>query len=185
MNEITIHTMETAPDSAKENLAAVTEKFGFIPNILGALSSSPSALNAYLAIMGGSENLGTLSPADRQFLYLCVSVENQCHYCVPAHTGGCMKAGVDGEIIEAVRTGAPISDKHFSALRDFVRAVVAKRGHVDQADKQAFLNAGFSRDHVLEILPAVAVKTISNYTNAMFDVPLDDVFRKFEWQPAT
>jgi len=183
MNQITIHTLGTAPEATKDNLTAVTEKFGFIPNILAALASSPSALNAYISIMGGSEKLGTLSPADRQFLYLCVSVTNACQYCVPAHTGGCMKAGVNPEIIEAARSGAPISDPHFQALREFTKAVVTKRGHVDQTEMDTFIAAGFTKDHVLEILPAVAVKTISNYTNAMFDVPLDDVFSKFAWKP--
>jgi len=182
MNQITIHTLDTAPEASKDNLKAVTEKFGFVPNILGTLASSPSALNAYLSIMSGSEKFGTLTPADRQFLYLCVSVTNACNYCVPAHTGGCIKAGIDPEIIEAARIGALISDPHFQALRTFVQAVVAKHGHVDQTEMDAFLAAGFSKDQVLEILASVAVKTISNYTNAMFDTPLDDVFSKFAWE---
>jgi hypothetical protein len=37
-------------------------------------------------------------------------------------------------------------------------------------------------DHVLEILLAIAVKTLSNYSNHLFHTPLDGMFAGHEWR---
>ena len=46
-----------------------------------------------------------------------------------------------------------------------MRNVVAQRGRVGDAALEAFVAAGFTRANVLEVVTAVATKTISNYTN--------------------
>jgi alkylhydroperoxidase family enzyme len=43
--------------------------------------------------------------------------------------------------------------------------VVDGRGWVADHDVQAFLDKGFTRRHVLDVLTGVAMKTLSNYTN--------------------
>ena len=43
-----IHTIETAPESLKENLANVKKNNGgYIPNLIGLLANSPTALETY------------------------------------------------------------------------------------------------------------------------------------------
>jgi alkylhydroperoxidase family enzyme len=48
-------------------------------------------------------------------------------------------------------------------------------------DLQAFLAAGFSERQVLEIILAIAVKTISNYSNHVFHTEVDPVFAACRW----
>ena len=45
----------------------------------------------------------------------------------------------------------------------------------------AFLNAGYTRTQVLEVVLGVGVKTLSNYTNHIADTPLDAAFAKAAW----
>jgi len=54
---------------------------------------------------------------------------------------------------------------------------------VERADVDAFLTAGFKEQDVLAILLAISVKTISNYSNHLFDTPVDDIFQGHAWQP--
>ena len=68
-----------------------------------------------------------------------------------------------------------------SALRDFTRAVVEKRGRVAEEEVKAFLAAGFTKAQVLEVILAVAFKLISNYTNQVADIPLDEAFQAYCW----
>ena len=56
-----------------------------------------------------------------------------------------------------------------------------KRGHPDQDVVAMFLAAGYSEQHVLDILLAISVKTLSNYANHLFNTPLDDMFKSREW----
>lgn len=49
-------------------------------------------------------------------------------------------------------------------------------------DLQLFLTAGFSERQVLETILAIAVKTISNYSNHVFHTEVDPVFAAYRWE---
>lgn len=51
-----------------------------------------------------------------------------------------------------------------------------------KADAQAFRDAGYSENHVLEIVLAIAVKTLSNYANHLLHTPLDAAIAQRAWQ---
>jgi len=59
--------------------------------------------------------------------------------------------------------------------------MVAKRGLPDSSDVDAFLAAGYSERQILEVVLAIAVKTLSNYTNHLFHTPVDEVFACRAW----
>jgi alkylhydroperoxidase family enzyme len=58
------------------------------------------------------------------------------------------------------------------------------RGRPSAHDLEQFLTAGYTELFVLEIILAIAVKTISNYSNHLFDTPLDEVFSHRIWTPS-
>ncbi len=60
--------------------------------------------------------------------------------------------------------------------------MVADRGLPKRADVEAFLAAGYSERQILEIVLAIAVKTLSNYANHLFHTPLDRVFEYRRWE---
>lgn len=61
--------------------------------------------------------------------------------------------------------------------------MVANRGRLTQSQVQDFVAAGYSKAQVLEVITAVAVKTISNYTNHFADTPLDNALESQRWTP--
>lgn len=61
------------------------------------------------------------------------------------------------------------------------RTMVVKRGLPGKADVAAFLAAGFSERHILEIVLAISVKTLSNYANHLFHTPVDGAFAGRVW----
>jgi len=113
-----------------------------------------------------------------------VNVENACHYCVPAHTGIAKNMGVDDAITEALRNNTLLPNARLEALRDFTLSVVRDRGNVDESKVQAFLDAGFSKRNILEVILGYSQKVMSNYTNHLADTPVDKPFQKFTWQQA-
>lgn len=183
MPEFTIHTIESAPEASRETLEAVESEFGFLPNLLGELAAAPVAAKAY-AMLHGLLGESSFEPHEVQLLLASVSVENACDYCVAAHTGGMKQAGLADDEIQAVREGRPLSDERLEALRRFATVVVGRRGHPGEEEVERFLEAGFRQEQILEVLVAVAMKTLSNYTNHIAETRLDDELSGFAWEPA-
>ncbi len=180
MTDFTIHDIDTAPERAGAALRTAQQKLGFIPNMMAVLAESPAALEGYQAVQGALAS-SSFSAAEQHFVALAVSVVNGCTYCVPAYSMMAAKSGVPQQAIDAVRDGQPIDDGHLSALGDFTHAVVEKRGRVTDEEVKAFLDAGFTKAQVLEVILAAAFKLISNYTNHVADIPLDEAFQPYLW----
>ncbi len=70
------------------------------------------------------------------------------------------------------------------ALRTFTLKVVRNRGNVDDNAVQAFLDAGFTKRQILEVVLGVAQKVMSNYTNHLANTPVDAPFKMFAWHKA-
>jgi alkylhydroperoxidase family enzyme len=60
--------------------------------------------------------------------------------------------------------------------------MVDTRGLPTRAQVETFLAAGYTETHILQIVLAVAVKTISNYSNHLFHTPVDKVFAQRSWE---
>ena len=80
-----------------------------------------------------------------------------------------------------MRAGLLLPDAKLQALSVFTRVMVASRGKPTRQDLQAFLAAGFGERQVLEIILAIAVKAISNYSNHVFHTDVDPVFAAYRW----
>jgi uncharacterized peroxidase-related enzyme len=175
-----IHTVESAPASARDFLAGTQKALGFVPNLLGVMASAPALAKAYGAMIQLFDQT-SFSPTERQVVLLATSVENGCEYCVAAHSviAGIQK--VPAEVVEALRTGAAIADPKLEVLRRFTAAMVSKRGWPAPADVQAFLAAGYTEVQMLEVVLGIGFKTLSNYTTHITGLPVDDAFAPAAW----
>jgi len=184
MTEFKIHTIESAPEAARGTLEAARQKYGFVPNLLGELASSPPAVKAYVTL---SDLLGqtSLNAVEQQVVLVAASMANGCHYCVAAHTAGLKTAGLADDQIDALRSGRPLADSRLDALGAFTTAVVEQRGWIGDADVERFLSAGYTREQVFEVLLGVAMKTLSNYANHIVATPLDRQLQPFAWEATT
>lgn len=182
MTDFTRYTPETATDAARPMLEASQKAYGMIPNLHAVLAESPEIYEAYQTL----QKLfvaSSLTPDERHVVWLTINVLHTCHYCVPAHTFLAKKDGVDDEVIAALRADRPLPDDRLEALRQFTRAMVIKRGEVDQADLDAFFAAGFTKRNVFDVLLGLSHKVISNYTNHFAHTPVDAPFAAYDWTP--
>ncbi len=176
-----IHTTETAPEGSKAILEDAAAKYGFTPNLLGVLAESPVALKAYTTI-AGSVGETAFDGTEQQIILMTTSFENNCTYCMAAHSTISNMTGVPADVVESLRAGTAIADPKLNALATFVRSVVQNNGAVGDAATDAFLAAGYTKQHVLEVLVGVAQKVISNYTNSIAETPKDDAFVPQAWE---
>ena len=54
-------------------------------------------------------------------------------------------------------------------------------GRPTAADVDRFTRAGYREGHILSIILAISVKTISNYSNHVFSTQIDDAFSGRKW----
>jgi len=181
MSLFEVHTIESAPEQSRATLEQAKKSMGMVPNLYGVLSEAPAALEAYNAVNKAFSS-ASLSSAEQQVVLLTVAVENGCTYCVAAHSTLAHKQDVAGHVVEAIRNETAVDDAKLEALRQFTIDVVKKRGWVDSEHVQAFLNAGFEKKQILEVIVGVAQKTLSNYVNHIADTPVDDAFESHKWE---
>lgn len=184
MSEFKLHTRETAPAESRPLFEQVQASLGFTPNLMATLAESPQALEAYLTL-NRLVSEGSLTPQEQQVAILAASVENRCEYCVAAHTVVAGMQRVPGDVVEALRNGTVIADNRFAALARFTREVVRARGWISDEELGLFLRAGFTNRQVVDVLLAIAQKTLSNYLNHIARTPVDSAFAAAKWSAPT
>lgn len=171
------------PDPAvAQPLRRVREQTGMVPNMYAEMSNFPPLLDAYQHGSKLFRSQAGFTAVEQELILLAISRENECHYCVAAHSFLAQNAGVPSEIIEAIRSDRPIPDSKLEALRTFVRKMVESRGNPTDADAKAFLDSGYSEKQILGIILAIGVKVLSNYTNHIFHTEVDDAFTSVRWE---
>ena len=170
-----IHNSKSAPPAAKAILSGAAANFGFVPNMLGVMAEAPALLTAYTTLSRIFDDT-SLNAAERQVVLLAASAENQCDYCMLAHSAIAAMQAVPADAVCAIRDAEEIPDPTLEALRRFTVAVVASRGRPTDEDMAAFLTAGYGRQQILEVVLGVGMKTLSNYTNHIAATPPDDAF---------
>lgn len=177
-------TEESADPAARKAMESTRKSLGFVPNLYANMANSPGVLDTYLTGYKHFRTSRCFTPAEQEVVFLTISRENCCAYCMAAHSlVGEKMSGLSAPVLEAVRDGKPLDDARLQALSTFTRTLISHRGRPPKDELQAFLAAGFSERHVLEILLAISVKTISNYTNQLFNIEVDQAFAPYCWQP--
>jgi len=164
-------TPEQVPAGSKATLDMFTRNLGFTPNMMASFAQSPTAFNAWAALLGSLSK--ALDVKTRDSIGLAVSEVNGCNYCLTVHsfTAEHMARLPADEIILA-RKGRATDPKRDAAVR-FARRVAETRGQVSDADLQAVRASGYTDANVIEIVALVAMYSLTNFFNNVFD-PVQD-----------
>ena len=164
-------TMDTANEDQKKVLEGIQAKMGKLPNIYATMAHSPSTLQAMLAYSVGLKK-GVLTPKEIEAIALAVAQNNNCDYCVAAHTViGKMAGLTEAETLEA-RQGIS-SDPKMDALLELAVEVSQKRGRPLGKVVEAFKAAGYSDAALIEVIAWVAYNLFTNYFNHVADTEVD------------
>ncbi len=183
MTNFTLHNKESAPQESQDLLDKSVKAFGMIPSLHAVMAEAPGLLEAYQRLHQLFLD-SSFDDEETTVVWQTINVEHACHYCVPAHTGIAKNMKVDDAITEALRNETRLPTERLEALRDFTLAIVRGRGNVDDTAVEAFLNAGFTKRQILEVILGTAQKIMSNYTNHLANTPIDKPMQKYEWHKA-
>jgi uncharacterized peroxidase-related enzyme len=161
----------TAPAKTQQLLDQVERTLGTVPNIIATMAQSPALTAAYL---GFSEALsqGSVRPTLREQIALAVSQNNQCDYCLAAHSAIGSSLGLSEDQVRDART-ATSPDRKIEIALQFARRVAEQRGFVANADLDAMRTAGYSEAAIVEIVGYVALTVFTNYFNHVAETEVD------------
>jgi len=182
MTNFPIHTVDSAPEASKPFLEKSLAAFGRVPGLHGTMAEAPAMLEGYQILHKLFAESTSFDADELTVVWQAINVEHECHYCVPAHTGIAKMMKVDDAISEALRNETPLPNARLEALRNFTLQMVRSRGNATDDEVQAFLDAGFTKQQILEVILGIAQKVMSNYTNHLAKTPVDEVMQQFNWQ---
>src|SRR5215468_1335097 len=180
MQAFPVHTIESAPEASKPSLQMLQGAFGMIPNIAGAMSTSPVLIGSLVGLFQKVHG-GSFSEAQIQILLLTNAVTNSCAWAVAFHTALALKEGVEPADVRAIRERQTPRSPKISALSTLARTLIEKRGRLEDSDVSRFLQAGFEKAHLLEVIAVVAASTITNYTGNITRPPVEAAFEPYAW----
>jgi len=161
-------------EEVSENNQAIFDNLekavGFVPNLYATYAHSENALANYLALSNAKTSL---TAKQKEVVNLAVSQVNNCVYCLSAHTAiGKMNGFSEYEILE-LRAGHASFDIKLDALARLSKNITESRGATDETVVENFLNAGWTKENLIDTIVLVGDKTISNYLHKTTQVPVD------------
>lgn len=182
---LSLRTTDDPDPAVSAPLKAAQAGMGMVPNMYAAMANLPALLDTYNHGYGKFRAEAGFTPVEQEVVFLAISRFNGCHYCVAAHSFvGDMMSKVPAEVTDAIRDGRPVPDARLEALRAFAHIMTESRGSPTQEQAKAFLNAGYTEEHILGIILAISAKVISNYSNHIFHTELDAGFASRAWSAA-
>jgi AhpD family alkylhydroperoxidase len=172
--------MESAPEPSKPAMQRLQTAFGMIPNVAGAMATSPVLINSLVGLFGNVHG-GSFAEPQVQTVLLTDAVVNACTWAVAFHTALALKEGIDPADVQAIREGRLPKDSKLAALSALARTMIEKRGRLTDQDLDQFIAAGFGKDNALEVIAIVAASTITNYTGSITKPPLEAPFEAHAW----
>jgi alkylhydroperoxidase family enzyme len=155
---------------------------GLVPNLAATMAHSPALVSSFVGALGAFAK-GSFSGAERQVLLLANAVTNRSAWAVAFHSTAALREGVPPAEVAALREGRAPADRRLAALAATTRAFIERRGHLEEREIAAFLDAGFAPAQLLEILAGLACSTMANLAGNVTRPPLEAPFEAQRWSP--
>lgn len=169
--------MENADPKQQEILQGAKKANGMIPNMYKNMVNLPGLQETYDTVYKKFRKESGFTPAEQEVVLLTISIANSCGYCTAVHSYLADNvSNTPVEVTNAIREGKEIPDEKMKELSNFTKIMNDSRGNPTPEQAKAFLDAGYSEKQILAIILAQAVKTISNYSNHIFNTEVDEAF---------
>jgi uncharacterized peroxidase-related enzyme len=155
------------------------EKLGFVPNVLTAYAHDMAKLEAFAAFYNDLMLAPSgLSKLEREMIAVAVSADNRCFYCLTAHGAAVRQiSGVPklGEMIAMNWRAANLPPRHHAMLV-FVEKITRASAGIEEADRQALRDVGFSDREIWDIAAVASFFNMSNRMASAVDMRPNDEY---------
>lgn len=164
------------------------EKLGMVPNVLAAYAFNEAKLAAFTQMYNDLMLADSgLSKLEREMIAVAVSAVNRCFYCLTAHGAAVRQLSGEPELGELMVMNyrvAELSPRH-RAMLDFAVKLTERPAEMQEGDRQALRDAGFSDRDIWDISAVAAFFNMSNRVAAATDMRPNPEYHAMARQPAT
>ncbi|WP_457649379.1 peroxidase-related enzyme [Profundibacter sp.] len=171
--------VEPLPEGTQKYFDLCTEKLGLIPNVLQAYAFDIGKLNTFAALyndlMLGDSGLTKL---EREMIAVVVSSINKCFYCLAAHGAAVRELSGDpilGEMMVMNYRAADL-DARQKAMLDFAAKLTEDSAKIEEPDRQALRDVGFSDRDIWDIGAVAAFFNMTNRVASASDMRPNDEY---------
>lgn len=157
---------DSHPEDIQKYIDKCNEKLGFVPNVIRSYLARPDRWRAFVTMYHAlmDEEASNLSRLEREMIAVVVSCVNRCYYCLVAHGQAVRHLSGDpelGEMLVMNYRNAALSGRH-RAMLDFAWKLTETPQFVEEADRQALRDAGFSEQDIFDIAEVAGFFNMTN-----------------------
>jgi AhpD family alkylhydroperoxidase len=171
MSRFPIHDELTAPEGSLPVLKSALASAGQLPNFLGVLAGSPSALRGYTRFRGELRH-GSLELPTLERIALAVAEHHRSAPGIATHTRAARMAGLGIDEVSKAREWTSSDPKEAVLLR-FLQPLVTQRGNCPQHFLEEAKEAGWSDEQLLEAIAVLSLECFTAMVNVAGEVPVD------------
>ncbi|HDR27969.1 peroxidase-related enzyme [Rhodovulum sp.] len=157
--------VDPLPPETRKYFAICAERLGLVPNVLRAYAFDIAKLNAFTAmyndLMLGPSGLSKLG---REMIAVVVSSINRCWHCQVAHGAAVRELSGDPALGEAMVMNYRTAklDARQRAMLDFAAKLTEDSHRIEDSDRQALRDQGFSDRDIWDIAAVAGLFNMSN-----------------------
>ena len=161
MDRIKSLNKNVAAGEVKEILEEIEKSFGMIPNLFKTYAHFLPLLKANWNKVKEVMMQGDLSNKVKQTIAVLVSKDNNCKYCIAAHTAALKSIGVSDEEIKIIEDDVRRSDfsEKEKAIIGFVRKANLEPLKISDAEFNSLRQSGASDSEIIEALGVMELFT--------------------------
>lgn len=171
MKKLSALKREQASEQSRKIFEGIEKTVGMLPNIYAVIGSSANALASYLTFSEAQKN-GSFNAKEREAIFLAVSEENGCNYCLSAHTAIAKMNGFSEDDTVQLRAGT-YNNRKLSILTNLAKSIVSNRGRADEELVNAFYRLGYDEKSLVDLVALVVDKTFTNYIGRLAKPEID------------
>ena len=159
--------VDPLPEATQKYFDICVEKLGMVPNVLKANAFDIAKLNAFTGMYNDLMLADSgLSKLEREMIAVVVSSINKCFYCLVAHGAAVRQLSGDPKLGEMLVMNYRVADldPRQRAMLDFAVLMTEASYKIEEADRQALRDVGFSDRDIWDI---ASVASFFNMTNRM------------------
>lgn len=155
------------------------DKLGMVPNVLQAHAFDIDKLNAFTGLYNDIMLADSgLSKLEREMIAVVTSSINKCFYCLTAHGAAVRQLSGDPKLGEmlVMNWRAAELDARQHAMCLFAERVTKESHTIEEADRQALRDVGFSDRDIFDIANVTGFYNMSNRVASAIDMRPNDEY---------
>ncbi|WP_293449693.1 peroxidase-related enzyme [Planktotalea sp.] len=171
--------VDPLPAQTQKYFDICQDKLGMVPNVLQAHAFDIDKLNAFTELYNDIMLADSgLSKLEREMIAVVTSSINKCFYCLTAHGAAVRQLSGDPSLGEKLVMNWRVADldarQHAMCL--FAERVTKESHTIEETDRQALRDVGFSDRDIFDIANVTGFYNMSNRVASAIDMRPNDEY---------